>query len=77
MELPLLISFVTPPPSCSRNPGMWADLIRGVIEVKLHPFSMNEEFRFILNQSWKTPMLSTEERNQVMVSVQNPPKLVL
>jgi len=26
MELPLVISFVTPPPSCSRNPGMWADL---------------------------------------------------
>jgi len=56
---------------------MWADLIRGVIEVKLYPFSMNEEFRFILSQSWKTPMLSPEERNQVMVRVQNPQKLVL
>jgi hypothetical protein len=49
----------------------------GVIEVKLHPVRMNEEFRFIPNQLWKTPMLSPEERNQVMVSVQNPQKLVL
>jgi len=56
---------------------MWADLIRGVIEVKLHPFSMNEEFKFILSQSWKTHMLSPEERNQVMVRVQNARKLVL